>query len=68
MLQTCRTPAGSVLGHMLLNIFIKNLEYEVNSDMTRFADVTKFFRVVTRVADCKQSQKDLTGVTVLNKR
>lgn len=34
--------------------------------MTRFADATKFFRAVTSVADGKQSQKDLTRVTVLN--
>lgn len=33
--------------------------------MTRFADATKFFRAVTSVADGKQSQKDLTRVTVL---
>ncbi|CAM5102996.1 unnamed protein product [Eretmochelys imbricata] len=53
-------PQGSVLGHILFNLFINDLEKGVNSEVSKFADDTKLLKEVKTKADCEELQKDLT--------
>ena len=50
-------PQGSVLGPMLILIYINDLEDDISSNVLRFADDTKVFRKVTNVTG-KQSLHD----------
>ncbi|CAM4639967.1 unnamed protein product [Lepidochelys kempii] len=53
-------PQGSVLGPVLFNVFINNLEKGVNSEAAKFADDTKLLKIVKTQPDCKELQKDLS--------
>ncbi|CAM4589481.1 unnamed protein product [Caretta caretta] len=53
-------PQGSVLGPILFNIFIHDLEKVVNSEVAKFADDTKVLKIVKSRADCEELQKDLS--------
>ncbi|KAM7181807.1 uncharacterized protein RBU57_000458 [Macrochelys suwanniensis] len=50
---------GSVLGPILFNLFINDLEEGVNSEVAKFADDTKLLKIVKTKADCEELQKDL---------
>ncbi|CAM4534756.1 unnamed protein product [Lepidochelys kempii] len=58
-------PQGSVLGPILFNLFINNLEKGVNSEVAKFADDTKLLKIVKTKADCEELQKDLTKLSDL---
>ncbi|CAM4653692.1 unnamed protein product [Lepidochelys kempii] len=60
---TSGVPQGSVLGPILFNLFIKDLEKGVNSEVAKFADDTKLLKIVKTKADCEELQKDLTKLS-----
>ncbi|CAM5112909.1 unnamed protein product [Natator depressus] len=51
---------GSVVGPVLFNIFINDLEKGVNSEVAKFAHDTKLHEIVKSQADCEELQKDLS--------
>ena len=53
-------PQGSVLGPVLFNLFINDMESGLSSEVAKFADDTKLFRVVKTRRDCEELQKDLS--------
>ncbi|CAM5167108.1 unnamed protein product [Eretmochelys imbricata] len=53
-------PPGSVLGPVLLSVFINNLEKGVNSEVAKYADDIKLLKIVKFKADCEELQRDLT--------
>ncbi|CAM4648684.1 unnamed protein product [Caretta caretta] len=56
-------PQGSVLGLILFNLFINDLEKGVNSEVAKFAADTKLLKIVKTKADCEEIQKDLTKLS-----
>uniref|UniRef100_K7F0Y4 Reverse transcriptase domain-containing protein n=1 Tax=Pelodiscus sinensis TaxID=13735 RepID=K7F0Y4_PELSI len=60
---TSGVPQGSVLGPILFNLFINDLEKGVSSEAVKFADDTKLFRIVKTEADCEGLQEDLTKLS-----
>ncbi|CAM4598511.1 unnamed protein product [Caretta caretta] len=60
---TSGVPQGSVLGLILFNLFINDLEKGVNSEVAKFADDTKLLEIVKTKADCEELQKDLTKLS-----
>ncbi|CAM5130961.1 unnamed protein product [Natator depressus] len=60
---TGSVPQGSVLGLILFNLFINDLEKRVNSEVAKFADDTKLLKIVKTKADCEELQKDLTKLS-----
>ena len=55
-------PQGSVLGPVLFLIFINDIDMAVSSNVLKFADDTKLYRVVDCQQEGQKLQKDLDGV------
>lgn len=53
-------PQGSVLGFVLLNVFINYQELQLNSKVAKFSDETKLLRMVKTQTDFEKLQKDLS--------
>ena len=53
-------PLGSVLGPVLFNLPINDLETGISSEVAIFADDTKLSRLVKTRRDCEELQKDLS--------
>ena len=52
-------PQGSVLGPILFLVYINDLDDQLSSNMLKFADDTKLFRVVDNHLDGQRLQKDI---------
>lgn len=52
-------PQGSVLGPILFNLFIHDIEIGINSSISVFADNTKLSRAITSHQDIEILQKDM---------
>ena len=55
-----RYVSGSVLGLVLFNLFINDLETGISSEVAKFADDTKLFWEVKTGRDWEELQKDLS--------
>ena len=55
-----RVPQGSVLGLVLFNLFINDLETGISSEVAKFADDRKLFWGVKTRRDCEEFQKDVS--------
>ncbi|CAM4557507.1 unnamed protein product [Lepidochelys olivacea] len=56
-------PQGSVVGPILFNLLVNDLEKGVNSKAAKFADDTKLLKIVRTKTDCEELQKDLTKLS-----
>jgi len=52
-------PQGSVLGSILFLVYINDLDDQLSSNVLKFADDTKLFRVVDNHIDGQTLQKDI---------
>ena len=56
---TSGVPQGSVLGPLLFIMYLNDLDTDVSSNLSKFADDTKIGRVINGVEDCQALQNDL---------
>ena len=61
-------PQGSVLGPLLILVFINDIDEGLVSDILKFAADTKIFQSVSSERDCLSLQRDLTSLAEWSKR
>jgi len=55
-------PQGSVLGPILLNIYVSDMPLIVNSPIIQFADDVKMFRTIKTIEDFHHIQQDINAL------
>ena len=60
-------PQGSVLGPVLFIIYINDIEQDVTSQLSKFADDTKVFRKMTNEDECAKLQEELNRLVAWSK-
>ena len=65
---TSGVPQGSVLAHIMFQIYIHDMQEGLNSYIYLFADDAKLLRVIKSHTDCMELQRDIDKIHEWSKR